>query len=51
MSSRGPGTSRTSAAFSVQNEPLAPRRFAVAVADADADADAGTGTALKRELR
>jgi hypothetical protein len=45
----GPGTSRTSAAFSVQNEALAPRRFAVAVADADADA--GTGTALKRELR
>jgi hypothetical protein len=51
----GPGTSRTSAAFSVQNEPLLPRRwrFAVVVADADAGTGTGTGTVrrLKRELR
>jgi hypothetical protein len=44
----GPGTSRTRAAFSVQKEPLPPRRWrlavAVAVADADADADADAGT-------
>lgn len=34
----GLGTSRTSAAFSVQKEALSPRRWRLAVIDADADA-------------